>query len=222
MAKSAYRSFIKTAAGYGIEVHALDGAPEWALPVNRQYITDLVNWVKSYNASVLVNERFAGIQLDVEPYLLPEWSTDQGTVVTGWQQALAYFHDLVKQNTSLTTAAATPFWLDTIYMPDGSGTLSEAIIAKLDETAIMSYRDNAQEVADLAATELASADRFGKKLWISVETTSLPDTPFVTFYEEGKAEMERQLAIIDGLVSTHPSYAGIAVHDYAGWRALGN
>ncbi|WP_156157886.1 hypothetical protein [Gordoniibacillus kamchatkensis] len=222
VAKSAYQSFIKSAAAGGIQVFALDGAPDWALPENRQKITDMVDWVKAYNASVLENERFTGIQVDIEPYLLPEWTSDPNTVAEYWRQAIAGFHESVKKDSALTTAAAVPFWLDSVKLSDGSGTLSEAIMAELDETAVMSYRDKAMDVVDLAAAELAAGDRLGKKVWIGVETNPAPDTPFVTFYEEGRKEMERQLALIDGTVQIHPSYAGISVHDYAGWRALKN
>jgi hypothetical protein len=222
VAQSTYRSFIKTAADYGIQVQALDGAPKWALPENQQKITDLVNWVKAYNASVFDNERFAGIQLDIEPYLLPEWTADQNAVAVKWQQSLAYFHELVKKDSTLTTSAAVPFWLDNIQLPNGSGSLSTAIMAKLDETAVMSYRDKALDVVSLAAAEIATGNRLGKKVWVSVETTPVPDTPYITFYGKDPTEMESQLALIDEVLKAQPSYAGIAVHDYTSWRALGS
>ncbi|MFD0693924.1 hypothetical protein ACFQZT_07455 [Paenibacillus sp. GCM10027628] len=222
VAPSSYRSFIQSAADSGIQVHALGGAPKWALPENRQKITDLVNWVKNYNASVLESERFAGIQVDIEPYLLPEWTTDQNAIAVNWQESLSYFHKLVKKDSTLTTAAALPFWLDSIKLPNGSGTLSEALMAELDETALMSYRIQAEDVLDLAASEIATGDRLGKKVWISLETNPTPDSPHITFHEKGAAEMERQLALIDLILKTHPSYSGIAVHDFTGWRALGN
>jgi hypothetical protein len=222
VAQGTYRSFIKAAADYGIQVHALDGAPKWALPENRQKITDLVNWVKSYNASVLDNERFAGIQVDIEPYLLPEWTFNQKAVALNWQQSLSYFHELVKKDSTLTTAAAVPFWLDNIQLPDGSGSLSEAIMAELDETALMTYRDQALDVVTLAASEIATGNRLGKKVWVSVETKPAPDTPHITFYGKGKTEMDSQLTLIESLLKAQPSYTGIAVHDYTGWRALCN
>lgn len=222
IAMGAYRSFIRTASAGGIEVYALDGAPEWALPENKQRIADLVDWVKGYNASVQKNERFTGIQVDVEPYQLPEWTSNQSAAADNWRQAMGYFNELAKKEPALPTSAAVPFWLDGIKLADGSGTLSEAIMAELDETAVMAYRDQAMDVVDLAGAELAAGDRLGKKVWIGVETNPAPDTPFITFYEEGRKEMERQLAIIDGMVHIHPSYAGISVHDYAGWLALRN
>jgi hypothetical protein len=222
VARSDYRNFIQAASVRGIQVYALDGAPDWALRNNRQHIDDLVDWVNDYNSSVPVQSRFMGIQVDIEPYLLPEWSTDQDTVAENWREALVYFHELVKKSSSMTTVAAVPFWLDEIPLADGSGTLSEAIMAELDETAVMSYRDQAQNVANLATEELAAGDRLGKQVWIGVETNPAPDTPYITFYGKGGQEMDSQLALIDGLLKGHSSYTGIAIHDYTGWRALGD
>ncbi|CAG7656948.1 hypothetical protein ACFQI7_00185 [Paenibacillus allorhizosphaerae] len=221
VAKSAYRSMIKTAAGNGIEVYVLDGAPNWALPENRARIASLISWVKTYNASVATNERFAGIQLDVEPYLLPEWSSDQSGTAQKWLDALSYFHDETKKAPVLSTSAAIPFWLDSVPLSSGVA-LGEVLIAKLDEVALMSYRDQGDAVADLVKEELAWGDKYGKKVWLSLETNPVSETPYITFYEEGKAEMDRQMARIDELVKVHPSYAGIAVHDYIGWRNLKN
>ncbi|WP_248926004.1 hypothetical protein [Paenibacillus hamazuiensis] len=217
-----YRSFIRAASDLGIQVHALDGAPEWALPEHRQHIADLVRWVNSYNAASEESERFTGIQVDIEPYQLPEWTADRDAVSAQWLQSLVYFHELVKKNSVLTTAAAVPFWLDSVKLPDGSGTLSEAVMAALDETAVMSYRDQAEDVMALAGEELAAGDRLGKRVWIGVETNAMPDTPHITFYAKGLKQMEHQLALLDSQLKNRPSYAGIAVHDYAGWRALGD
>ncbi|MFE5318181.1 hypothetical protein ACFQ88_05675 [Paenibacillus sp. NPDC056579] len=219
--KNAYRSMIKTAAENGIEVYALDGAPYWVLPENRGRITSLIGWVKTYNASVAKNERFSGIQLDVEPYLLAEWSTDQSGMAKIWLDALTYFHDEMKKTPALSTSAALPFWLDSVLLSSGVA-LGEALIAKLDEVALMSYRDRGDAVADLVKEELAWGDKYGKKVWLSLETNAVPDTPYITFYEEGKVEMDLQISRIDELVKAHPSYAGIAVHDYTGWRSLKN
>lgn len=220
VAQSAYQSFIRSAGDNGIQVHALGGAPDWALPENRQKMTDFVHWVKTYNASVLDNERFTGIQADIEPYLLPDWTADQNAVAANWRQSISYFHGLVKKDSALTTAAAVPFWLDSIKLPDGSGTLGEAIMSEVDEIALMSYRDQAVDVIALATAEIAAGDRLGKKVWIGVETNPDPDNPHITFHELGNAEMERQLALIHGFLKGRPSYAGIAVHDYTGWRTL--
>jgi hypothetical protein len=41
---------------------------------------------------------------------------------------------------------------------------------------------------------------------------------FVSFYEYGKAEMERQLAIVTEQLSKQPSYGGNVVHAYDYWK----
>ena len=217
ISRDAYRTFIQSAARYGIEIHALDGAPDWALPANRKPIADLIRWVKSYNASVQAGERFAGIQVDIEPYLLPEWTSEQSKIVDHWLESLLYFHNEAKKDSTLTTGAAIPFWLDSIQLSGRNVSLAEALIRELDETALMSYRDQGRHVVHLAKNELDWADQHGKNVWIGVEMNPSPDTPFITFYKKSRAYVDSELALIDDLVKRHPSYAGIVVHDYTGW-----
>jgi hypothetical protein len=219
--KSSYRAFIHAAAAAGIQIHALDGAAHWVQPDHHQLIVDMVKWVKDYNASVLETERFTGIQVDIEPYVLPEWQSEQNAMVTNWIGALALFSSEVKQDTSLTASAALPFWLHQIAVPGISGMmLNEKLLSLFDEVTLMSYRDQAQAIVDITAADIALGDRLGKKIFIGVETNPSSEGNFVTFYEEGSAAMNLQLNIIDDLLKSHASYAGIAIHDYTGWKNL--
>ncbi|OXM82843.1 hypothetical protein [Paenibacillus rigui] len=221
LAPAAYRQLIQAASDSRIEVHALDGAPAWALPEESRRITELVQWVKTYNRSAAENERFQGIQVDIEPYLLPAWTTDdQSRLAKAWLQSVTLLHNEVKKDSSLTTSAVLPFWLDQIKLPDREMSLFEAIMTKLDEAALMSYRDQAQDVIDLSAAEMNIAERLGKKVWIGLETNPSPDTPYITFFDKGQEAMMFQLAVMDGVLRLNPSYAGIVIHDYTGWRAL--
>ncbi|MFC6231359.1 hypothetical protein ACFQI7_26425 [Paenibacillus allorhizosphaerae] len=216
---SAYRNFIITAADYNVEVYALDGAPDWALPEHRERIADLIDFVKTYNDSVDTNERFAGIQLDVEPYLLPAWNTDQAETAQHWLEAMVFFHDETKQATALQTSAALPFWLDGVPLGNGNS-MAEAMIDKLDEVALMSYRDQGEAAVNLVQEELELGDKYEKKVWIGLETNRIPDTPSISFYDAGKTELAREIARIDKLLKSRSSYAGVCVHDYSGWRSL--
>lgn len=219
----AYRDFIGAASGQGVQVHALDGAPGWALPDQRKELAGMIDWVNGYNRSVQPHERFSGIQVDIEPYLLPEWKAGQADLAAHWLDATAEFaREAKKQDPTLTVSAALPFWLDTIAMPDTSQdrTLAESMMKLLDEVTLMSYRDSAQSVIEIAAEEIALGDRLGTKVFVGVETNPVSEGPFVTFHGKGKGEMVRQMAVIDQKLRAHPSYAGIAVHDYSGWRKL--
>jgi hypothetical protein len=232
-AKDSYRAFIKEATANGVQIHALDGAPSWVMPKYRYKIVNMVNWVKDYNLSVLEEERFSGIQADIEPYVLPEWHSDQASLVKNWTEALTLFVDEVKKEptppitsdssapTALIASAALPFWLNQIAVPgDPSVMLNEKLIGLLDEVTLMSYRDQAQALADITAVDLTLGDRLGKKIFVGVETNPSLEGAFVSFYEEGSEAMDKQLKIIDRLLKTHPSYTGIAIHDYTGWRSL--
>ncbi|ULL13627.1 hypothetical protein DVH26_03680 [Paenibacillus sp. H1-7] len=221
VSRSAYSDFIGTASESGIQVHALDGAPKWALPSHRKQLTDMVSWVTEYNRSVQPDERFGGIQIDIEPYQLPEWSTKQDAVTAQWLDATAAFaSEARKQDASLTVSAALPFWLDTVTVPETGQTAIEGMMKQLDEVTLMSYRDSAEALIEITAAEMALGDKLGIKVFVGVETNPVNEAAFVTFHSKGKGEMGRQMAVIDQKLSAHPSYSGIAIHDYSGWKRL--
>jgi hypothetical protein len=220
VAKNAYRAFIRSASSSGIQIHALDGAPDWVMPNRHIRISSLVNWVMTYNNSVSDNEKFTGIQVDIEPYLLPQWYQDQNTTITNWLDALVLFANDAAQDPSLIISSALPFWVDEIIVPATGETLIEATLQLMHEVTLMSYRDQAQAVVDITDTKLALADELGKKIFVALETNPTSEGLYITFYDEGQAIMVAQMAEIDRLLSIHPSYAGIAVHDYTGWQNL--
>lgn len=220
VAKNAYRAFIRSASSSGIQIHALDGAPDWVMPNRHIRISSLVNWVMTYNNSVTDNEKFTGIHVDIEPYLLPQWYQDQNTTITNWLDALVLFANDAAQDPSLIISSALPFWVDEIIVPATGGTLIEATLQLMHEVTLMSYRDQAQAVVDITDTKLTLADGLGKKIFVAVETNPTSEGLYLTFYDDGRAVMEEQIAEIDHLLNLHPSYAGIAVHDYTGWRNL--
>ncbi|MFE5320536.1 hypothetical protein ACFQ88_17650 [Paenibacillus sp. NPDC056579] len=217
--KNAYRAFIRSSASSGIQIHALDGAPDWILPNQLIRISSLVNWVKTYNNSVTVNEQFAGIQVDIEPYLLPEWYQDQETAITNWLEALTLLAQGT-QDTTLIISSALPFWVDQIIVPATQSTFIESVFQLMNNVTLMSYRDQAQTVVDISDNKLVLADSLGKRVFVALETNPTSEGLYLTFYDDGQAIMDNHMAEIDHLLSIHPSYAGIAVHDYNGWRNL--
>lgn len=216
-----YRTFIREAGLNGIEVQALDGHPEWAKEENRYHITNLVNWVKQYNASVGAGERFSGIHLDVEPYILPEWSTNRDAVVTQWMDTVKMFIPQVKGDGTLKATSDIPSWLDHVAVPNNGGTLSRFMISQYDQVTLMAYRDVAlgeDGINEIVINELGEANVLGKKLIVGVNIIQDPEGDFVSFAEEGKAEMERQLAVVYSTYKGNAAFAGHAVHDYSQWK----
>ena len=55
---------------------------------------------------------------------------------------------------------------------------------------------------------------------IGVDTRPSPDA-HTTFADDGRRALEQQTAAVADLLHRDPLFAGIAVHDFAGWRRLG-
>jgi len=218
---SFYRPFIHAANAAGIEVHALGGHPAWALASHRERMMKLVNWVHGYNQSAAANERLHGVHLDIEPYVLPQWETDQETVLREWTANIAAFVTEAKQDPELETSADLAFWLDQIPSPvQADVSVSQWMIQRLDHVTVMAYRDQVAGLNGMAALsqdELTCADEWGKSVIVAVNMKEMPTERHTSFYEEGPAQMQRQVDLLAEQLRTHPSFTGVAVHDYRYW-----
>lgn len=79
-----YRHFVAAAHQQGISVHALNGQPDWAYEEGRRKGMELLAWLEAYNRTAAPEEKFEGVQLDVEPYVLRRWGREQAQVVEEW------------------------------------------------------------------------------------------------------------------------------------------
>ncbi|MEJ8303188.1 hypothetical protein [Saccharibacillus sacchari] len=217
MAATDYAYFIRRASAQNIRIYALDGAPSWAL--DRSLPQSFLNWLSAYQSSVRADERFSGIHIDVEPYLLAEWESDREPLLIKWKESI---NTLLKgaKRLQLRAEADMPFWFDEHRMPGEKGTLSAWMIDRFDGVTIMAYRDSGEQIAEVAKNELAEAEKLGKPLRIAVETNPSAETPRITFAEEGTAFLNSQLEFVRQKLGNSPSFAGFAVHDYAGWKKI--
>lgn len=221
---SYYQTFIRRAGEAGVKVHALGGQASWGLEQNRYKILALIDWVIAYNKSVADTEKISGIHLDIEPYVMPEWKTDQASILRQWMNNVEAYRERANQDPTLEVGCDMPFWLDKTYLTDNPDiTISEWLISKHDQVAVMAYRDRADgsnSISSLVPQEMGMADKWGKKVLIAVETKQSSEGDFVTFNEEGKTYMNTELAKLPDLMSTHPAYAGTAIHSYEYWKPL--
>ncbi|WP_433943110.1 hypothetical protein [Paenibacillus sp. SN-8-1] len=216
---SYYKTFIRQAAAQGIEVHALDGNSTWALTSQRTQLTTLLKWIENYQASAAENEKFKGIHFDIEPYLLPDWNTNQKSIVSQWQSNVLYMVQRAN-DLKLPIAADLPFWLHTIKVPDGTSTLSSWMLKQYNSVTLMSYRDTSNGIFNAAKAILEEGAALNKKVFTGVETNNTSEGSTISFYEEGAAYMNQELDKLVLLTSGYASFGGIAVHDYLGWKAL--
>lgn len=216
---SFYKSFIRQATAQGIQVHVLGGASSWGLLSQRYRLETFINWIRDYQQAAAPSERFTEIHVDVEPHTLPEWRTNQASVIAQWQNNMLYLKEQADA-LGLPLAADIPFWLCNYSTVDGSSTLSYWLIDLLDSVTIMAYRDTASGIYSIARNEMLEADALGKKVVLGVETKASNEGQFITFFEEGSSYMNQQLAQVAVTAGKHPSFSGFAVHEYLSWVDL--
>ncbi|TWT28389.1 amidase [Planomicrobium sp. CPCC 101110] len=216
-----YRSFIEKARVKGMRIFALDGAPGWVAPNGTVHQDKLMAWIKSYQNGSTTAQKFAGIHLDVEPYLYSGWNTNRAATVKAYQALLTKAKNSAAA-LALPLEADMPFWFDEISYKNtyGKGILAEWVIAKTDSVSIMSYRDTAPFIIELVKNELAFGQKHGKTVVVGVETGQTDEGDSISFYEEGEAYMNGQLAIINGHYATHPAFGGIAIHHVDSWKTM--
>lgn len=213
-----YKKFISLASSSKMKVHALNGKPDWALREHRHEGDAFLLWVKTYNDGARPQERFTGIQYDVEPYLLKDWEKEKDDIVEQWMEGMRVWIEY-SQLANLEIGAAVPFWLDGIkYVGlEGESPLSEWAADKFDYLAIMAYRNEADRVYDISKTILAESDRKKKQVWIGIELGKSNEGPGISFHDKSMIALTREMSKLQKLASQHESFAGIAIHSYDTW-----
>ena len=214
--------FLALAHAHGIQVQALQGNPLWALKPSHPLV---LKWVKGYldfNRAQPDNRRIDGVHLDIEPYLTPQWETDDR------QRIKEQFLDLMRQLRDLidTQKGDHPFELG-LAIPvfyNREPDFEEGLLKQADYAALMDYYDTGLDIVTQGRFHVDLAKRAGKRLVIGVETQDLvrmgQGKRRNTFHEEGWQEMEEALAQVTEAFAKESSFAGIAIHAYDSYRLL--
>jgi hypothetical protein len=191
-----------------IRLTALGGDPGWT--------TDhaaALAWQKT----VVTTGIFAGIHLDVEPYLTNGWTNDQQATAKSYLTLL----DSLRAGSTLQIDADVPFWLGQFKI--GKNNLADEVLTRVNAVTVMSYRDTATGTNSMLSVSLDWLNRgatAGKRVRLGAETGPLPDCTYCTFAEEGSKRLDQELAKVDGATRQSAAFGGIAVHRYSAWRAL--
>lgn len=220
---SVYQRFIEKASAIGVKVHALDGDPNWATRHGYKLYEPLLHWLRHYDNISIEGQRFSGIHLDVEPYLLTDWNRNQKATIEFYQRFVLDFQKLAK-DLELEFALDIPFWFDEIHYNNkkyGRGLLSEWLIDQTDLVTIMAYRNFAlgkNGIIDLVKTEIDYASESGKKIVIAVETEPSHEGSHISFSDITTLEQEVE-KVMDHYKQSS-SFRGVAIHHYNSWKQL--
>jgi hypothetical protein len=223
---SNYQKFIKKARFIGVQVQALDGAPDWVIPTNNKPQA-FIDWLSHYQKVSAKSERFSGIHLDVEPYLLDEWKNDYQLTVYRYQDLLVKTRAEAKKM-RLPIHADVPFWFDEQFFSNkryGTSRLSEWVIRVTDGISIMAYRNSSKGqngILALTASEINFAKKVNKKVVISVETHELSELDYLSFYHLTEQDMRNTLTEVYTSYQKLKSFGGFAIHHYESWKKLVN
>jgi len=158
----AYASFLKTAHGRHIEVFALEGYPE-AVDAPGPLIAKIQRLL-----TMVDRKSLDGVQLDLEPYLLPGWAMDKGAYSRYLDTV-----DAIKAVLSGTRfSIVMPFWFTSQVARDRPVAFS--VMDRVDEVAVMTYRTDVAELQTIAEDHLRYGDLAGVPVWLAIETRSLP------------------------------------------------
>ncbi|TKD68296.1 amidase [Pseudalkalibacillus hwajinpoensis] len=224
IANPSYHTFIENASMKGINVHALDGAPNWATSKGEIYQDRLFTWLKDYQMNATLAQQFKGVHLDIEPYHHSGWTNNYQRTVAFYQDRLSNGKERA-DNLRLSFGVDTPFWFDEQSYNNryGIGNLSEWVIQKADVTTLMAYRDRADGgngIIALVGREMTFAEQIGKRVSIAVETGQISEVPYLSFYEEGSAIMDQELLKVSATYGTSPAMNGYAIHYIDSWMTL--
>ena len=225
-----YRRLIAALHGRGFRVYALLGsAPlrtqEYVLPEKRAAAVRMFGEVLAFDSASEAAARFDGVNLDIEPYLLDDWSDLKPLRARQYLDLGAEFMRMKKAaGATLAVGPAMPFWFDGIDVEWNGATrpLSAHTQDLYDYVAIMDYRNFAEGRDGIIAhgrDEIDHANAAGRKVVIGVET--LDTTPAkITFFGKSLADLDEQLALVECAFRADPSFAGFAIHHLAPYRAL--
>lgn len=194
------RGFLKQAHEAGLQVHALDGYPEYAQRGYHPAPLAVVDAVIEFNQQSPADQRYDGVHFDNEPYLLVAWK-DQARreqILRGFIDLIAECQRRVREHSSMQFGIDIPFWWQYRdgetgkYMGQvtyfGRTTAASFIcIDMLDNVGIMNYRDKADGADGMIAHGkdlLHYADKVGgAEIFMGIETFAYE--PIVIWFAAG-------------------------------------
>ena len=218
------REFISRASEKGINVYLLLGNNgSWIR--NRYEFHRRMNGLRVYQELAEPHERFAGVQLNVEPHQLenpagvrywgigsPHYPHRQTLV-----QELADFATMAHQTYYWVNICWTlTFWWDNRHMVNGGSiSLGEHLISLSSNTVyVMGFRNTAANMVSVSRYMIETAQRMGRD--IVLLATVFEGTPIAEFVGMGREHMYEQLNLVRGIAGC--SSVHVAIHHIVTWR----
>ncbi|MGI4717527.1 MAG: hypothetical protein ACRYF6_04050 [Janthinobacterium lividum] len=161
----ALAAFVRRARARGILVGAVEGDPHMVLPDHRAATAARARAYAAYNAAATPEARLAGVQFDIEPYLLPEHVLPAARLESEYLATAAALREAAG---ALPLEFVVPFWWD------DRRALLDGLARSADSLAVMDYRTDPGQIVRFAVPFLDWAAAHGKRVRIALEAGALP------------------------------------------------
>ncbi|MEM8766136.1 MAG: hypothetical protein AAGE43_01730 [Pseudomonadota bacterium] len=165
----ALAEFIRRAAERRIDVWAVEGDPHAVLPSGQTHFAERARALDAFNAGQPAAERLAGVQYDIEPYLLPEFALDQDAWLAAYVETIAG----LKRELTMPLEVAVPFWWS--GLTTGGGRLLDRLAPHVDGVNVMNYRTDPVLLQQFAEPFLAWGATEGVAVRIALEAGPIAD-----------------------------------------------
>ena len=170
-----FSDFVWLAGHSGIAVVVVEGDPGMALDDGRAVALRRLGVLVAYQHRAASDRRLAGVQYDIEPYLLPGFGADPDRILSGWA---ATIEDLSSAAANLDLDLVLPFWLPGhrsahLVMP--------SIGRSAGRMTVMAYRTTADEILSVAEPMLAWSASASLPLHVALEAGPVGDETTRTY-----------------------------------------
>jgi hypothetical protein len=239
------RRFVRRASSLGFTVHAVAGGPNWTAETHRYLGPMTLQLIADYNRDADPDERLAGVQFDIEPYVedgfrdnversLQDYLWTLRDIVDAYEQVRAQYG-----SKGLALGFAIPFWFDgtpeapavqfgespepkaaAFHLIDMLRDLPEAYVL------VMAYRNRASGddgSIELVEREFDYASRVAHAasgIVVGQEFTEVTPTK-LSFWWNGRAAFHQAVAELTDTYGGLPQFRGVSVDDADAYQAVG-
>lgn len=220
----AWNSLLTAANAANIKVDALDGEGSMGFDENRADTIKRLEAVLAFNQNQPAGAKLSGFHYDIEPYVTKRWKNGDHVAIAG--ELLETFQQIrsaVKaSDPSLTVAHDIPFWYSNqakykITYKGSEKSLDQHIQDLSDFVGIMSYRTRMtgiNSVAAISQEELEYASQINGKVYLSLETVTLKETPSITFHNKDPKLFADAIKELSDHMNGQAGFGGISIHCY--------
>jgi len=178
--------FLENAHLRDLQVWAALGDPQAVLETEKQRFLTMVTAYQAFNNGSPRWQRLDGLQLDIEPYLLPGYQLNPAVWLQKQAKIVNWMHQAAP---TLAIDMVLPFWFEPL---NGSGsellaTVEESIVS----ITVMNYRTDPEQISAFAEKFLAWGVQRHKAVYIALESLSMPVEEQRTYTQAISGELWR-------------------------------